>query len=515
MMTADDRATGAGRAGDGDGLERLPTTDSQILLGLQLGKYKIENILGEGPRAVVYQGTHAALRRTVAIKILKPGSGAEAFLEAGRAASVLLHPNIVQIFDVVAAEGQCAVVMQLQNGSRTLAAALDKGVTLSSGACLQLAAEACGALMHAAGKGVTHGNLKPENVFIDPAGSIKLSDFGHEPAVIAAQLRSETEIRYGLYLAPERLLGEGPTALGDLFSLGVLLFQAATGFMPFSPREVNAFLAGGAPLPKADACAANPGVASGLSDLAGWLLACDPRMRPQSYGEVLDAVAAIAREQSGRASTGSVAELVARLDDIARPDKRRYRRLRSGLDVRVRPRATSGNSAVMLIRKLRNLSENGAFISTAEPLPEGSVVSLEFDLESGARVNVLGVVRWVDGGNDSPGMGVQFVEVSSSDKRGLKDFVDEKAFAEMAAALTQSQMHRALLRLILYSFGQTLSLERLLGKTGSSRPLLTKVLEDFQRFGLVHVEGDGLDCLQPGDERVPRVLWDALKTAEK
>jgi hypothetical protein len=211
------------------------------------GKFILEREIGSGGMSTVFLGRDEVLDRPVAIKILKTELGetdvGARFRREGRTAAKLSHPNIVQVYD--AGEGEIEgretsyIVMEYVSGG-DLKELIDKKGALSGGDLTKLSGVAAG-LAHAHERGVIHRDIKPHNVILNENGRPKLADFG-----IARALDATTATRTGSYLgtalysSPEQLQGHTITPKSDVYSLGVTLYHAATGQLPFvgSPIEV-------------------------------------------------------------------------------------------------------------------------------------------------------------------------------------------------------------------------------------------------------------------------------------
>ena len=200
--------------------------------------------------ARVFLGKDTVLDRPVAVKVLNPGHdetdiGAR-FRREGRTAARLSHPNIVQVYD--AGEGDLGgnkvsyIVMEYVSGG-DLKDMIDKRGVLPEQDLARLGAGAAAGLAHAHERGVIHRDVKPHNVLIDAYGEPKLTDFGIARALDATTshaTRTGSYLGTALYSAPEQLQGQGVTPKSDVYSLGVTLYQAAVGEVPFvgTPIEV-------------------------------------------------------------------------------------------------------------------------------------------------------------------------------------------------------------------------------------------------------------------------------------
>ena len=224
-----------------------------LTTGSVLGPYIVEAQLGAGGMGEVYRARDTRLNRTVAIKVLsRPAHGTplfhKRFEREARAIAAIEHPHICPLYDVGEEHGTSFLVMQHLHGE-TLADRL-KGGPLPLDRAIQFAVEIAGALDAAHRAGVVHRDLKPANIMVTKSG-VKLLDFGlakvdRETASVegrlggnttAAALTSEATVMGTLpYMAPEQLEGRPADARTDIFALGAVLYEMATGRRPFRAR---------------------------------------------------------------------------------------------------------------------------------------------------------------------------------------------------------------------------------------------------------------------------------------
>ncbi|MEO7965256.1 MAG: serine/threonine-protein kinase, partial [Gemmatimonadaceae bacterium] len=215
-----------------------------LALGSKLGPYHIVAPLGEGGMGEVFRARDARLQRDVAIKVLASGlitdeSARKRFRIEALALAKLNHPNIATVFDVGEQEGIDYLVMELVSG-RSLAARIAEGPLPLEQVCA-LAREVASALDEAHGQGVVHRDLKPANIILTDRGTAKVLDFGLAKLLApggggGSQSVSEMGTILGtpLYMSPEQALGERVDTRTDLWSLGVVLYEALSGRAPFS-----------------------------------------------------------------------------------------------------------------------------------------------------------------------------------------------------------------------------------------------------------------------------------------
>ena len=233
-----------------------------LSIGARLGRYEILTPLGSGGMAEVYRARDTRLERMVAVKVLSENLRSEPdfeerFKREAKAVAALCHPNIVTIHDVAEQAGIWFMVMELVDGQnlRTLIA---RG-RLEFDHVVEIGVQVADALSAVHSIGLLHRDVKPANILVTAAGVAKLADFGiakrliQKPGVTTTGLTiSGDVIGTPHYMSPEQARGEALDEQSDVFSLGAVLYEAATGKRPFGgehPLEILAAIATADPEP--------------------------------------------------------------------------------------------------------------------------------------------------------------------------------------------------------------------------------------------------------------------------
>jgi TolB-like protein/Tfp pilus assembly protein PilF len=278
-----------------------------MMTGSQLGHYRILSLLGAGGMGEVYRAHDDQLERVVAIKLLPtssiqdPAARARLLREA-RAAAALNHPSICTIHEVGEADGQVYIAMEMVEGRPLSELAIGRGLPVEE--VLRCGRQIAEALAHAHARQIVHRDLKSANVVVASDGLIKVLDFGLAKKLSGAELTDASTHAHAhaghtaagtlvgtlAYMAPEQLRGEAADARSDLWALGVVLYELATGMRPFrgqSGFEVSANILNQPPSPLP---AAVPMALRGVIDRC---LDKQPARRYQSASEVRAALEAI------------------------------------------------------------------------------------------------------------------------------------------------------------------------------------------------------------------------------
>lgn len=274
------------------------------------GHYTITGLLGSGGTSSVYRARDALMNRTVAIKILDKDNArlsARGFSVESRAAAVLSHPNIVNVYDILDTSDEKYIIMEYIYGI-TLREYLDHHGHLSVKESISCARQVLAALNAAHSHGIVHRDIKPGNILITTEGRIKVTDFGiaRLPGKDSFLMPDRT-VGTVHYISPEQAAGGSVDERSDLYSLGIVLYEMLTGRRPFEaadPAEVLSMQRTARPTPPT---CLNPDIPGEVEKIILCALEKDPAARFDSAAEMIR----LLDKLPGHSLTGAVRPLVA------------------------------------------------------------------------------------------------------------------------------------------------------------------------------------------------------------
>ena len=312
------------------------------MIGRTISHYRILEKLGGGGMGVVYKAEDTRLQRTVALKFLsedtaKDPAALERFRREAQTASGLNHPNICTIYDIGEEDGSAYIAMEFMDG-QTLKHRIE-GKPMRLAELLDVAIAIADALAAAHARGIVHRDVKPANIFITHSGQTKVLDFGLAKYTAEQQLARDSSVAGAMptaanpqlltspgtavgtvaYMSPEQAMGEELDGRTDLFSLGIVLYEMATGRQAFSGSTTAAVFDAILHRQPAAALKLNSKLPARLEQILDKALEKDPKLRYQAASDFRVDLQRLKRESDSHSSTRGAEGQPEVVPDVAGP----------------------------------------------------------------------------------------------------------------------------------------------------------------------------------------------------
>ncbi|HYM60663.1 MAG TPA: serine/threonine protein kinase [Thermoanaerobaculia bacterium] len=319
LVRAQRRVAGAGNVQQsGDEIKQLESafallekriSDQEELDRIFLGRYQVLKVVGEGGMGTVFRGWDPKLQRAVALKTIRLGAAqsrderhqlVQTLVNEAVTVARFSHPNIVSVYDVEESENGAFIAMELIDGVSLEKYLWRHGGRVKADEVTLLGVAMARGLAAAHERGIIHRDMKPANVLLDRNGAIKVTDFGI--ADLLSELKSDSGLIFGTpgYIPPECVNGGPFSPRGDLFSMGVILYECATGVRPFEKGSMAKTLRNTLTLQVPSPRSLNESLDAEIDEVILKLLQKQPEQRYATATEVADVLDKRVRERALR-----------------------------------------------------------------------------------------------------------------------------------------------------------------------------------------------------------------------
>src|SRR5215212_6207626 len=258
-----------------------------------VGEYRVVDFLGAGGMGEVYRALHSKIGRVAAVKVLTQATQASGFVERffneARIQASLQHLNVATLYDFCEVQGQPCIIMEYVDGETISERIAAYRAPLPLSETVYVFEKVCEAIDYVHRHGVLHRDIKSNNIKISSEGKVKLLDFGIAKAQNTQQQLTQAGSVIGTlqYLAPELIRGGTADASGDIWALGVLLYEMVTGRVPFDADTVGDLCDRIGRVQYTPPAQLNPGVPREVAAVIGHCLRKNPQERYRTAGELL------------------------------------------------------------------------------------------------------------------------------------------------------------------------------------------------------------------------------------
>ena len=493
----------------------MPLTPDRLgdiadLSGYEVAGCRILSRLGSGAMGTVYLAEQAALKRQIALKVLKPEfcrdhAYIERFEREAQASAKLVHFNVVPVYHFGLHKDIYYIISGYVKGT-TVQKIIDRTGPIPAETSTDMVLQAARGLSAAEDVGIIHRDIKPENLMVDQDGIIKVADFGLAKVVKdndASITQNGMIVGTPYYISPEQAQGQELDARSDIYSLGVTFYHMLTGKVPFNADNVVRILLQHISADRPDPRAIRQDVPKSVSGVVRRMMARNPDERYASFDELIIELEGLLESLQSAPEIGAMSSGM--MQSVA-PEQRFKRISRTSVVKIARKRVTDEQLASFREKCHR---ESGLYVESETVHPADSVVEVQFSVDGrAASLQALGVVLYTVDSGPEKGMGVGVITIREMAPEQQGEMARALGgSAGVMQALTRTPLHCRLLKYYYSNTDKPITRQQVASALGTGARMIEEPLSHYFRFGLaLDRESDNIAFRWPADKELQHAI---------
>lgn len=482
----------------------------QDLTGYDVAGCRILSRLGSGAMGTVYLAEQSALKRQIALKVLRPEycrdrAYIERFEREAQASAKLVHFNVVPVYHFGLFKDIYYIISGYINGT-TVQKIIDRTGPIPYESAIDMVLQAARGLSAAEDVGIIHRDIKPENLMVDQNGVIKVADFGLAKVMKdndASITQNGMIVGTPYYISPEQAQGQELDARSDIYSLGVTFYHMLTGKVPFNADNVVGILLQHISADRPDPRAIRQDIPRPVADLVKKMMSRQVKDRFADFETLISSLESLMELHDS--PEGS--ELSADMQIMESASEQRFKRIAANAVEKIVHKRVPEEMRQQLKAKCNR--DAGFFIETDQVYPVDTVLEVQFSVEGrAALLQAIGVVLYIVTDKKDSGMGMAFATLREMEHASAPDTARSLGgSAQVMQALTSNPLNCRLLKFYYSNTEKILTRQQVASALGSGVRMIDEPLRYYFNFGLA-TERDGgrLAFRWPSDKELQHAI---------